>query len=366
MTDRTGHVAALDGLRAVAVLSVVIHHAWGAALPGGWVGVDVFFVLSGYLITSLLVAEHARTGRISVGRFYLRRALRLLPALALTLPMGVALAAIARPDLAVATVHEAIAAAAYLANWWMAFVGDPQTGLLSHTWSLSVEEQFYVVWPLVLCGLLPLGGRRLSLWATVGAIALVLLQRHMITGVETNFRTDTRADSLLVGCAIAQLAAGRDFDRVPRRTVRLYAVAGTVVLLLTAAVVGNAAALPAEGLTIVACAAGAIVVAIAVRPLELPSRLLAWRPLAALGRRSYGVYLFHYPLVAGVIVPRLGPGPIAAAAAIAGSTLVACASYRYLEAPFLRLRTRGAPASPSPPILVPAARPAGGHATEIT
>jgi peptidoglycan/LPS O-acetylase OafA/YrhL len=364
MTDRTGHVAALDGLRAVAVLSVVIHHAWGAALPGGWVGVDVFFVLSGHLITSLLVAEHASTGRISVSRFYLRRALRLLPALALALPLGVGLAAIARPDLATATVHEALAAAAYVANWWVALGGDPQTGLLSHTWSLSVEEQFYVVWPLALCALLALGGRRLSLWATVGAVALVVVQRHMIAGVGTNFRTDTRADSLLVGCAIALLAAGCQLHRVPLRAVRLHAAVGTAVVLLTAALVGNAAALPAEGLTIVACAAGAIVVAIAVRPLELPSRLLAWRPLAALGRRSYGVYLFHFPLVAGVIVPRLGPGPVAAAVAVAGSTLIACASYRYLEAPFLRLKVRSVPASP--PILAPGARQTGRPVTEIT
>jgi peptidoglycan/LPS O-acetylase OafA/YrhL len=251
-----------------------------------------------------------------------------------------------------------------VANWWVALGGDPQTGLLSHTWSLSVEEQFYVVWPLALCALLALGGRRLSLWATVGAVALVVVQRHMIAGVGTNFRTDTRADSLLVGCAIALLAAGCQLHRVPLRAVRLHAAVGTAVVLLTAALVGNAAALPAEGLTIVACAAGAIVVAIAVRPLELPSRLLAWRPLAALGRRSYGVYLFHFPLVAGVIVPRLGPGPVAAAVAVAGSTLIACASYRYLEAPFLRLKVRSVPASP--PILAPGARQTGRPVTEIT
>jgi peptidoglycan/LPS O-acetylase OafA/YrhL len=251
-----------------------------------------------------------------------------------------------------------------VANWWVALGVDPQTGLLSHIWSLSVEEQFYVVWPLALCALLALGGRRLSLWATVGAIALVVVERHMIAGVGTNFRTDTRADSVLVGCAIALLAVDCHFDRVPLRTVRLHAAAGTVVVLLTAALVGNAAALPAEGLTIIACAAGAIVVAIAVRPLELPCRLLAWRPLAALGRRSYGVYLFHFPLVAGVIVPRLGPGPVAAAVAVAGSTIVAWASYRFLEAPVLRLKVRSVPASP--PILAPAARPAGRQLTENT
>src|SRR5579862_1099054 len=161
---RRGYVPALDGLRAIAVLAVLGYHTWEGAFRGGWVGVDIFFVLSGYLITSILLAERDRRGTISFRQFYLRRALRLLPALVLCLAVAIALAASQGPTLRDATTKEAAAATLYAANWWQVLRPHAPIGLLAHTWSLSVEEQFYLCWPLALSGLLALRGYRAVLW----------------------------------------------------------------------------------------------------------------------------------------------------------------------------------------------------------
>jgi peptidoglycan/LPS O-acetylase OafA/YrhL len=202
LATRRPHIPALDGVRALAVLAVLTSHAWGSIIPGGWAGVDVFFVLSGYLITSILLDEHRRTGAVSVARFYARRALRLLPALGATIALALVVAATLRPDLAAGTDQQAVAATAYVANWWeTAHQGAP--GLLLHTWSLSVEEQFYLAWPLLLCAALAIGGRRAALGVAVaGACALTV---HIMLGVGTNpyYRTDTRGVGLLIGAVLA-------------------------------------------------------------------------------------------------------------------------------------------------------------------
>jgi len=339
VTQRRGYVPALDGLRALAVLAVVMSHCWPQALPGGWIGVDVFFVLSGYLITSILVAEHERTGRISFRIFYTRRALRLLPALAVTLVLGVLIAYLLYPASAGDTVREAFAAAFYVANW-LVTSGQVHSGLLVHTWTLSIEEQFYWTWPIVLYLLFACGGRRAALAATVALVGLVLV--HRITGVPgAYFRTDTRADSLLIGCGIALAAPMGVFHRLPMTVVRGAAVAAAASLLAMLAVVQQASLLMTGfGYTLIGIASATIVVAVAVRPLGFVVRALELRPLTWIGRRSYGVYLYH-PLCLALLAPRLGiEGPPAFLGTLALSLGAAAASFRYVEAPFLRLKDR--------------------------
>lgn len=338
MTERPGYLPALDGLRALAVLAVVMSHSWAQALPGGWVGVDVFFVLSGFLITSILLRERDRTGRISFRNFYLRRALRLLPALALTLVLGVLIAYLLYPGSANDTLKEAIAAVFYVANWLVA-LGQVHSGLLIHTWTLSIEEQFYWTWPLLLYALLAVGGRRAALGATLVLVGVVLV--HRLTGVPGSyFRTDTRADSLLIGCAVALAASAGLFDRLPTTVIRGAAVAGGLALGLVLALGGQTSAVMGVGYTLVGVAAATIIIATAVRPLGSAVRALSWHPLRWVGQRSYGVYLYH-PLCLALLAPRLGSdGPVVFVGTLIVVLCAAGASYQYVETPFLRLKER--------------------------
>lgn len=335
MTPSRGYIPALDGLRAVAVVAVVTSHSWSQALPGGWVGVDVFFVLSGYLITTILLSEHERTGKISFRRFYARRALRLFPALGVTILLGVVIASLFYPASASDTVREAIAATLYVTNWLVAS-GQVHSGLLIHTWTLAIEEQFYWTWPLALAVVLRVGGRRLALSMTLCLIAVIVL--HRLTGVSAvYFRTDTRADSLLVGCAIAIAASMSLFDRVPRAWISVAAAVGASALAVVC-LTGEQTSPVMEtvGFTLVALAAGGVVVIVAVRPAGVPVRILSTPALQWVGMRSYGVYLYH-PLCLALLAPRIGlDGPVTLLGSGALTLAAAAVSYRYLETPFLR------------------------------
>ncbi|HEY2702560.1 MAG TPA: acyltransferase [Candidatus Dormibacteraeota bacterium] len=330
------HLPALDGVRALAVLAVISFHTWEHALPGGWVGVDVFFVLSGYLITSILLHEHGRTGAVSLGRFYLRRALRLLPALGACIVMAVWLAALLRPELGPSTNQEAVFSALYVGNWMI--VTHELGGMLGHTWSLSIEEQFYLVWPLLLCALLALGGRRALLAGTVGGAVLVVAHR-LTTGGIVQLRTDTRADTLLVGCALAVLVSEGMFERIPRWLVRAAGMAGIGCVVGIGARLGTST-MSGLGYTLSAIAAAAVLATLVSGSWPALSRALSWRPLVAVGRRSYGVYLYHVPLYEAFVQIRHGSGPAALLLTVVLTLVVAWGSYRYLEAPFLRLKDR--------------------------
>ncbi len=204
----------LDGLRALAVAGVVLYHAGVSWMPGGFLGVDVFFVLSGYLITSLLLAERRRKGRVGFKAFWARRARRLLPAVLLVVFVCLlAASTIARDDLA-RTRGDALASLVYLTNWHLIaashsyFNAFGRPSLLQHLWSLAVEEQFYLCWPLVLMGSLKLLGRRYTVVLTV---LLVLASTALMWGLydpnqdpsRVYYGTDTRAATLLVGALLA-------------------------------------------------------------------------------------------------------------------------------------------------------------------
>lgn len=363
---RLGRRPALDGVRALAIAAVVGFHASTTALPGGYVGVDVFFVLSGFLITALLLEERRATGTVRLGAFYARRALRLLPALAVMLA-GAAAYAAARPGLPeVATMpRDLIATTLYAGNWAQALVPRYETRLLSHTWSLGVEEQFYLLWPVVLGGLLAAVGlrrpgtgcpRRYRVAAAVvagGALASCverwLMLKAEVPGPRISWGTDTRASAILAGCALALACHGGVLPR-SRAGRQLVQAMGWVGLgWLAYMFVGPRYGIPAiaadparnvvEGMTVVAVASVLLLVGIVAAPAGALARLCGLRPVAWVGRVSYGLYLFHFPIFLALTPESTGwPAPVVQATRMALTLAVTVASWRLVEQPFLRMK----------------------------
>ncbi len=372
---RSKNIPALDGIRAVAVGLVLAEHGGVPGVSGGFLGVDVFFVLSGFLITSLLLDELGRSGRIALVDFWIRRARRLLPAL-----IAMVLAVVAARSLfsaeAIATLrNDAVAAFFWAANW--AFVahktdyfsqGSPPSPL-QHTWSLGVEEQYYLFWPLLVLAVAALVGAR-ARWAVfalagfgaAGSAAAAILLAPDINRVY--FGTDTRVQALLVGAAAAALlvrdwtvlTAGGTLIRTRRR--RWVACGLSIVGIAALGVLAHYATGSAREfrfglLTAVALATVLVVAPVALDPGSPVARALAWRPLVALGTISYGVYLWHWPVFLGLNGERTGWSGwslfvLRCAATIAAAT----ASWWLLEQPVRRWR----------PVIVPMLPLAGATA----
>jgi peptidoglycan/LPS O-acetylase OafA/YrhL len=345
----------LDGLRGVAILMVLAYHL--GVLPGGSLGVDVFFVLSGFLITTLLAEEWQRRGSISLGHFYLRRALRLLPAfVTLLLLYGLSTWLLRSPAESEASRWEILVAGCYLANW-PSLHGISMNGL-GHTWSLSIEEQFYLLWPALLAILLARGvSRRRILWLVgagiVGCIALriTLYHVHRAAGMDKATSTvrlymglDTRADSLLVGCLVGLLAA---WDLLPRtrRFVRwtgLAALASILVLAYLARYSAETQTIYYHGLfTLVAGMVAVVLVRLLAAPSRIGGLVLQSALLVGVGRISYGLYLYHVLVIYWLRPTGLGwDHPRTMAAALGLSFGAAIVSYFGIERPCLRLKDR--------------------------
>ncbi|MDI3315333.1 MAG: acyltransferase family protein [Mycobacterium sp.] len=370
-------IPALDGVRALAIVLVLADHGGIPGVRGGFIGVDVFFVLSGFLITSLLLAGD--TGRLDLPGFWARRARRLLPALVvMVLAVGVA-RGLFPPDAVSGLRTDALAAFFWVANWnFVAHKTDyfSQGGArspLEHTWSLGVEEQFYVVWPLLLTAvgaLLVVRARRrrtpvarsavrmwVGLLAVSGALASAGAAIVWASDAALNrvyFGTDTRAQALLIGAAASAvlvrdwpaLAAGRP----PARSRRVRAVAEAVSVAgltgLAAAAhfaTGSAAEFRRGLLVLVALAAVAVIAPAALSQRTTAARVLAWRPLAALGVISYGVYLWHWPVFLTITGQRTGWSGWALFAVRCLVTLaLATVSWWLIERPIRRLAPTGA------------------------
>ena len=346
-----GHRAEIDGLRGLAVLCVIAYHS--GLLEGGWLGVDIFFALSGFLITSLILEEHANSGAVSLRYFYARRALRLLPAL-LTLVLVLSIV------LLVTTTREyrgylqlyVLAVLFYFANWIEPW-GTPLGWGFGHTWSLAIEEQFYLVWPLALIALLRFVRRRaMILTIVMGAIAAAFAYRIVLTragasAIRLFEGSDTHADPLLIGCALALL---RSSDMLPReRTPRmvLSCLAGLSTLGLAALLLR--ARLPLDYVEHAASTLAAICTSVIVADLVGPRSLLR-RPLRSgllvgTGRVSYGLYLWHYPIFFALGIQTYGA--ISAGWTIAtawgGTVGAALVSFFVIERPALRWKTRFTP-----------------------
>ena len=340
----------IEGLRAVAVLLVVAYHAGVPGVAGGYIGVDVFFVLSGYLITGLLVREAAATGTVALAAFYARRARRLLPALLAVVAATVAASAVVfAPAEQVGLARSAFSAAAYVSNVRFARAQTDYLGAAAeadpflHTWSLSVEEQFYAVWPLfVLAGLGVLGRRgavadrrRLAAWLG-GALALSFALGLWWTATRQPwafFLSPPRAWEFAAG-ALAVLArppqAGPSWSG---RAERALGWAGLAGILAAATLFGGTTPFP--GVAALLPAVSTVLVLRATQAAGL-QRLLGWRPLQHAGRLSYSWYLWHWPVlvVGAALVPD---APLAVRLGlVAGSLGLAHASYRLVEQPVRR------------------------------
>lgn len=371
---RLAYMPGLDGLRGVAVGAVVLFHA--GHLAGGYLGVDLFFVLSGYLITSLLVKEGTGTGRIALVRFWGRRARRLLPALGVLL-VGVAAYAgfAARPEELHRIRWDGLATLAYVANWREVFAGADYWALftvpspLAHTWSLAIEEQFYVLWPLVVLAVMATlratarrrgtteAGRglafRLLVLCTAAAgfaLALQAFWQWRSGWPRVYYGTDTRAFALFCGAGLACFTAWRT-GRPPtapapggpgtRRVLLEVAGLAAAAFLAVAFVImdGDSRLVQRGGLA--ACSlAGMVVIATAAHPHRLVlTTVLSWRPLVWLGLVSYGVYLYHWPIDVWLDTDRTGLDGWALFGVQTALTLVVAAlSYRFVEQP-IRHRT---------------------------
>ena len=297
--------AALDGIRGIAALSVVVFHAQITGSAGGALGVDLFFVLSGFLITRLLIEEWSATGRLRIGRFWARRALRLWPPLAAMLVAGLLFVKDLSPDHTLhGYLHEAFSAATWSTNVVAAL--DPARSLpLGHTWTLAMEEQFYLVWPLVLLALLRTRLRDHLPAVLLGAAALswVMLQ---VLWHDTAFlpavyvRPDTRATPILTGCALA-LLVHRGAPRLRALAHPVVGVSGIALLVFAFAGLGRVAhserGILVPGIGVVALGGFALIGHVELAPHGPLARALGWRPLAALGLISYSLYLVQNPLI---------------------------------------------------------------------
>jgi peptidoglycan/LPS O-acetylase OafA/YrhL len=337
---KPGYLPQLDGLRALAIVAVLLLHASVTRFPGGWIGVHIFFVLSGYLITTLLLHEWDRTGRISLSRFYVRRVLRLVPAYWLVLfAFVVTYVMNADGSERPALWHEFWIAATYRTN----FMFD-QTPHLGFTWTLAMEEQFYLVWPLVLVGLLAAGlSRRRILYVTIVLCAAVVVWRGYLVATGADYaRLDTgpdvQADALLIGCIAAQI----QFEPGVRRLV-----ASPLVPWLGVFVIGIFLLRAGSGmewlyggpLTVVCIVLAAMLLNLVQQPGRLLERLLSARLPVLLGKISYSVYLWNVFALELARRTSLGAGAATVyglALAVLGATL----TYQLVELPFRRLRER--------------------------
>jgi len=304
----------IDGLRALAVTSVLLYHSDVPWVPGGFFGVEVFFVISGYLITALLLAEWRNGHRIALGSFYLRRARRLLPALFLMLGVVGLYSVLFLPDDVHTLRGDTFGAIAYVQNWWQIFAersyfaeaGRPP--LLKHLWSLAVEEQFYLLWPLICAVLFKFfGDRPARLFAIIvgGALFSTILMWVMFPGNAIDasrvyYGTDTRASGLLLGAALA--VAWPPWRLTPKVTV-----VGRVVLNTAGAVglaivgwylfgISDSAAWVYRGGFLILGIGTLLVIATTVHPGADIRRVLGFKPLVWIGLRSYSLYIWHWPI----------------------------------------------------------------------
>lgn len=355
--ERPREIRGLDGLRALAIVAVLVFHLRPASLTGGFIGVDVFFVVSGFLITTLLLREITSKGRLDLVRFWARRARRLLPALVLVVVVAVSAGLLIGEDLLVGIGRQTFGALTFSSNWVEVVAGSsyfagtsPQ--LFANFWSLAVEEQFYLFWPLLFAlvmALVPTWSRRAGLaLAAAGASGLLMavLVRAGEDATRVYYGTDTHAFGLLLGVGLAFAWATTSFLDTPawRRLspgVGALSLAGLLALMV---VLDEGNVLTFRGGLLLASLLTATLIAAL---LPAPAPLLAafeLRPVRWLGERSYGIYLWHWPaiLVAAALFPGVAPDSPAhwamRAGALATTLAAAAVSFELLETP---IRQRG-------------------------
>jgi peptidoglycan/LPS O-acetylase OafA/YrhL len=353
------------------VLAVFFYHVGAGWLPGGFLGVDVFFVISGYLITSLLLNEYrTRGGHIQVVQFWLRRARRLLPAVVVMIAVVLIVAALLVPDRIDSLRGDALASLFYINNWHLIFTDQSyfasfEPSVFRHLWSLSVEEQFYLLWPLLFAAAITLFGRKRLLWGVLAGVAastlLMIILFDPSGGTDRIFYgTDTRAVGLLIGVALAIVWNPNDIRTRPAGPLAgwmLDAIGIVALLLIFRDFFGLHdfdSGLYQGGFLMLAVFTGLLVAALA-HPSAALGRAIGCAPLVWLGLRSYSFYLWHWPILMltrpNIDVPL--SGPFLVIIQLGATLLIADLSYRYVEQVFRQRRD-----SPTAPRWLGIGRPA--------
>lgn len=356
---KLGFVPALNGLRGIAILLVIGNHIplrqYKSLLPCGWVGVDLFFVLSGFLITTLLMQELNKTGTVSLKNFYIRRALRLGPALLVMLAVMSTLSFVLFDQVRARTNwFDPLIALFYSSNWVKA-LSHNQLGIVAHTWSLSAEEQFYIIWPLLLLTLARVTRKSRYIIAVATAIALlswwegVRLAMKGATFARIMFGLDCRADTLMIGCILGVVLASGCMTENTKHSVRKLLVILaplSLICLVGFSITGNVLG---KGLyyyefIIIALMAAALILDVMVTRQSILKRLLEMKWLVWLGSVSYGLYLWHWPIFFVMMVYHWS-GWAVMLVGIPLAFLATVLSYYCMEKPILEFKKRFSPDS---------------------
>ncbi|WP_214741897.1 acyltransferase family protein [Exiguobacterium sp. s48] len=347
----TTYMPGLDGLRTFAVLAVILYHLNVPYISGGFLGVDVFFVLSGYLITGILLREWTKTGTIDLKTFYVARFRRLLPALVLMLSVVMTYVTLFDRSLLDTVRQDSLAALAYVNNWWYIFhevsyfesFGKPSP--LQNLWSLSIEEQFYAVWPLFLLVGLAFRKRLLQLVATLLFVSAAWMAFRYVPEADPSrvyYGTDTRLFGLLMGAVLAFGWRPDAFKEViPSIGRHVLNVTGGISLIGIVFIISHVNAYDAflyyGGFLLVAFLSALLIAAVA-HPATIWSRLFGSAWLRVIGTRTYGIYLWHYPvIILSTPLERLGTfSPLLSVGQVALTLLIAELSYRFVETPIRR------------------------------
>ena len=348
---RMGYQPALDGLRALSVIAVMLYHAGIHWIPGGFIGVEVFFVVSGFLITSLMIDEQHVSGKVSLKQFWIRRARRLLPALFTMLVASLVTVTFFAKDSAPDFRQDVLPALGYFSNWWQIyFVDTPYFAanslpMLRHLWSLAVEEQWYVLWPIAF--VFVLGNKRIPKW--ISAVFIGLLAAAVMVGTALAFTVDnetrinflylstiTRSSGLLLGAALAcvwhpwKKAVGR-FAKVRSGFADVLALGALAMLGYISAFIHVADAQLYMGGLAAATVASAVIIAVVVRSgKSLVKQALSFPLLVEIGRRSYGLYLWHWPIF---VVTGARLSSIRLAYALTATVIINEFVYQFIETP---------------------------------
>lgn len=368
---KLGYHPSLDGLRGIAILAVMAFNGHLLFMQGGFLGVDVFFVLSGFLITSILLQGYGETSRFDFKNFYVRRALRLLPALFALIVFIVVFALVFESGERLGnTINGVLFTLFYVANWAQVPPFPPGIGPLSHAWSLSVEEQFYIVWPVLLFILLRLRNKAFAAAVTGGLIltsvtASVLMWNADVPYLRMYFGSDVRAHELLIGCLAALMLSWGVFSEKEkfRSVFRLLVPVSIAGILISFFAVSHTTAFVyTGGFALVSLATAVLILGLVLFPSKL-SGVFEFGPLVWVGQISYGLYLWHFPVIEGT--KKFFEGSMPPALLSTGGVLmsvgVAAVSYYLLELPFLRLKSRFRKEQRSIPLVVPKPTTAESH-----
>ncbi|CAM3918511.1 acyltransferase family protein [Cohnella lubricantis] len=355
VNSKSRYMPGLDGLRAISVLAVIAYHLNLNWAPGGYLGVGVFFVLSGYLITDQLVARWQRDRSLALGSFWLRRARRLLPAMLLMTAVVCAYLGITDPQRLGTLGGDVLSAVTYVNNWWLIFhkvsyfesFGPPSP--FGHYWSLAVEEQFYLVWPLLLAiGLrfIPQRGKLAAIilaLAAASAAAMALMYTPGSDPSRVYYGSDTRVFGLLIGAVLAVIWPSGKLTEAKagagsRVALNVFGLASLAALLYMMWRMQEYDIFVYRGGLVLLSVASAVLVATLAHPASGIARLLSVKPLRWLGVRSYGIYLWHYPVIALTtpVISTDGPSVTRIALQAAASIILAALSWKFVEEPILR------------------------------